>query len=1076
MSDFKIKGAIESGPLKITILETGDIERITYNGVQCIDLYKGDPFSGSVDNIYLRIKGTNEWTRLIGSKSPSSFRLYPSSVVYKGKFSDVYYVVRLILKDRTWFYEISFTNLKKNVEVYYTETNSLSYFMANEAYASQYLDHHYDRENETITTRQNQGDPFSLLEGSFNKIESYSTDAFQFYGKSFKITDIAIAMKNAKLSSYNYQYEAAMTAFKVNVKKADKAKVVFYASLISNYHQESHLPLKSIKKLYQDAKKERAVGLGRTRINPIFSSLFLSKDFTEEEINLLYSERLEEEFDDNGRLIAFFLKDSTHVVLKAKEWLLERPTMNLITSSGLTTKPEQTYALTSYMYGIFVSHLVLGNTSMNKFIQTVKDPLNLSRLSGVRIFVKQDEKYYELGVPSSFELRSSSSKWLYKINNDLLTITVAIAFEGSDAALKVVSREGKKYDFIVTNDIEMGPDESVNEITPHYSDNAVVYQFGKDNLAGKLESDYAFKLTISGDSGSFSDDSYLYDDNEKRSNLLLVKANSSSFTLFYSGIINGNEPKHFDPSQMISEYEREYRHSFADFHIEAGKPDTLSFNHLVYWFSHDALVHFSSPHGLEQYGGAAWGTRDVLQGPVEFFKAMGNYDMVRFILLRVYSRQFADNFDWPQWFMFDNYSFIEAQESASDIAVWPLKATADYIRETGDIKILDETVSYTDRTTGKPLNMATVREHIQNEIAHIQSTFIKGTSLPAYGNGDWDDTLNPVDREKAKRMVSPWTSALFLQALELYSGITGGYKELIKALRDDYSKYLIKNGVIAGFVRFDSDGIKYLLHPTDMETGLKYRLLPITRNMIAEEFDRSELAKYLRIIDEFLLYPDGVRLMDNTVKYHGGSSTLFMRAESAANFGREISLLYVHAHIRYLEAMAKIGEANRMYQGLSVVSPIHIRQTLKNAEYRQSCSYFSSSDAEFNDRYIANNSINKIKTQDVKVKGGWRLYSSGPGIYLFELIGNFLGIKHFQNRIYLDPVLPRSFDGLALTMTIDGTSCLIRYHVHGKNLVKVTINGKEVGQPEFLNRYRRSGISFTKDNLGDKNILDVYME
>ena len=34
------------------------------------------------------------------------------------------------------------------------------------------------------------------------------------------------------------------------------------------------------------------------------------------------------------------------------------------------------------------------------------------------------------------------------------------------------------------------------------------------------------------------------------------------------------------------------------------------------WFVHDAVVHYLSPRGLEQYTGGAWGTRDVSQGPV----------------------------------------------------------------------------------------------------------------------------------------------------------------------------------------------------------------------------------------------------------------------------------------------------------------------------------------------------------------------------------------------------------------------------------------------------------------------------
>ena len=41
------------------------------------------------------------------------------------------------------------------------------------------------------------------------------------------------------------------------------------------------------------------------------------------------------------------------------------------------------------------------------------------------------------------------------------------------------------------------------------------------------------------------------------------------------------------------------------------------------WFIHNALVHYLSPRGLEQYSGGGWGTRDVSQGPVELLLAHG---------------------------------------------------------------------------------------------------------------------------------------------------------------------------------------------------------------------------------------------------------------------------------------------------------------------------------------------------------------------------------------------------------------------------------------------------------------------
>lgn len=84
--------------------------------------------------------------------------------------------------------------------------------------------------------------------------------------------------------------------------------------------------------------------------------------------------------------------------------------------------------------------------------------------------------------------------------------------------------------------------------------------------------------------------------------------------------------------------------------------------------------------------------------------------------------------------------------------------------------------------------------------------------------------------------------------------------------------------------------------------------------------------------------------MDHPAGYDGGVSHLFKRAEQAANVGREISLQYTHAHIRYIEAMAKAGDPEEVWDSLFVINPIQIRHSVKNARIRQSNMYFSSSD------------------------------------------------------------------------------------------------------------------------------------
>jgi cellobiose phosphorylase len=89
------------------------------------------------------------------------------------------------------------------------------------------------------------------------------------------------------------------------------------------------------------------------------------------------------------------------------------------------------------------------------------------------------------------------------------------------------------------------------------------------------------------------------------------------------------------------------------------------------------------------------------------------------------------------------------------------------------------------------------------------------------------------------------------------------------------------------------------------------------------------------------------------VAYRGGPEQVFRRAESAAFFGREIGLMYVHAHLRYGEALAVLREADGLWQALEVVNPVSVTERLAHASPRQRNGYFSSSDAAFPDRYRA---------------------------------------------------------------------------------------------------------------------------
>jgi cellobiose phosphorylase len=216
--------------------------------------------------------------------------------------------------------------------------------------------------------------------------------------------------------------------------------------------------------------------------------------------------------------------------------------------------------------------------------------------------------------------------------------------------------------------------------------------------------------------------------------------------------------------------------------------------------------------------------------------------------------------------------------------------------------------------------------------------------------------------------------------------------------------------------------------------------------------------------------------MDTTCAYNGGENRWFMRAETAASFAREVSLHYVHAHIRFIEAMAKRGNAKEAWKGLLQINPILLKENVENAAPRQSNAYFSSSDAAFENRYDAMENFGKIKAGQIPVKGGWRSYSSGPGIYLHQLITRFLGLQIRGRNVVLDPILPKELDRLIFHYEILDKPVEIQYFVEQEGPVsKIVIDGKTIDFERTKEPYRLGGAIFAESLIQNGSKIEVYL-
>ena len=189
--------------------------------------------------------------------------------------------------------------------------------------------------------------------------------------------------------------------------------------------------------------------------------------------------------------------------------------------------------------------------------------------------------------------------------------------------------------------------------------------------------------------------------------------------------------------------------------------------------------------------------------------------------------------------------------------------------------------------------------------------------------------------------------------------------------------------------------------------------------------------------------------------------TLFQRGESASFFGREIGLMYMHAHLRWAEALAQLGRADALLHALRLANPIGLESLVPQSAPRQRNCYYSSSDAAFADRAEAGAHYDRIASGEVALEGGWRIYSSGAGIAYRLVLQRLLGLTQQPGRLGLDPVLPQGLDGLVVTHTLYGLRVQVRYQVgpRGHGVLAARLNGQVlVLTPGPHNPYRNAGV------------------
>ncbi|MCO5062421.1 MAG: cellobiose phosphorylase [Kiritimatiellae bacterium] len=1083
LSDLELLSLGNASGLRFDLLSNGAPCAIRH-GACLVNQMIGVPPEGAPFRLWLR--DSSGAASLVGPASADAFDMMDDrTAVWSGRWSHGLWHVQLRLDAHqsawTWHVRVVNTSAETHdVDVVLAQDIGLAgegMVRSNEAYCSHYIDHSVLRHPDwgpVIRSRQNLaqsgGKHPCLLVACTTGAVAYATDAMDVFGLEQRTAGTARCGSGASLPSVRRQGESACAALQSHRRAiGPKEDHVFtFALTFMSDHPDvtTDADIRHIvpPSAYAHIEPHRRPPASMWD-DPV---LWHGRELTPEEWDRYYPDRRLEE-KEAGRLWSFFTEDGRHVVSGAKEAVVERMHGHVLCGSRSRLPEDRALGSTVYAPGIFNAQIFAGNPSLARLLTVVRDPLQRARACGQRIWIQAELGWRLLASPSAFEMGANHARWLYLTEGRILEITTRADAEPSAISVQARVLEGPPVRWRFTHQIALDANEldsrGIMEINAEQR--RLSFTFDPQSAAGKCAGDIEFVMTVTpcDHTERVGGDEMIWLDGKSRGAPYAVVDTRAVSDVMLRVMVRGQ-----DGLTMRRDRAEEMPAAWA---MTGGGREAESLARIVPWFRHDAWIHLAAPHGLEQYGGAAWGVRDVCQGPVEWLITEQRYEDLRAIILDVFSHQYRESGMWPQWYMLGAYAHIQQKHCHGDIMLWPLKALCDYAEAANDTGILDEVVPYTDdRTFHFADASAPISAHVERVIESYRRLCIPGTSLLVYGDGDWDDTLQPAHPEMRDGMVSAWTVELayqvFGQVAELYrrSGRERAAVDLeswCDRIREDFMKHMMPDGIVAGFAIFREGGAEPLLHPRDRISGISYRLLPMTRGIISGMFDASQAAAHCAIIREHLRLPDGVRLMDHPVAYSGGRSRLFQRAETAAYFGREVSLQYVHAHVRYAEAMAKLGDAEEAGWALQVVNPLGLRERVPHAAPRQSNVYFSSSDADVRDRYEAAALYPAICEGRIPVKSGWRLYSSGPGLFLHKVRCGVMGVREYYDRILFDPVIPEHLRASSLHMRHEGAEVTVEFPC-GKT-PGVVINGVNATTvPMPANPYRNGGVAVARNH------------
>ena len=460
------------------------------------------------------------------------------------------------------------------------------------------------------------------------------------------------------------------------------------------------------------------------------------------------------------------------------------------------------------------------------------------------------------------------------------------------------------------------------------------------------------------------------------------------------------------------------------------------------WNQYQCMVTFNMSRSASYFEtgiGRGMGFRDSNQDLLGFVHQIP--DRARERILDIAATQFETGGAYHQYQPLTKKGNDEIGGNFNDDPLWLIAGVVAYIKETGDMGILDEMVPFDNDENNK----ATLFEHLKRSFYHVVNN-LGPHGLPLIGRADWNDCLNlncfsNTPGESFQTTTSKdgkVAESVFIAGMFVFYGpeyvklceLTGQADEAKKAQEEvnTMNEAVLKYGWDGEwFIRaYDDFGQK--IGSNENEEGKIFIESQGFCSMAGIGVDKGYIEKALDSAKKYLDTPYGLVLNNPAfTKYYINMGEI---STYPAGY-KENAGIFCHNNPWIIAGETVIGRGDRAFEYYKKIAPAYTEEI---------------SEIHKTEPYVYSQMIaGKDAAKPGEAKNSWL---TGTAAWNFVVISqNILGIKPDYNGLMIDPCIPSDWDGYKVSRKFRNATFEISItnpnHV-SKGVKKLVLDGKEI--------------------------------